>query len=213
MKINLMALSASATATATPSEFTRYVLPSPSKPSGGMTGTTPCVEQRLEQFHVHALDFAGEQMVHALDDAHRMGDDDIRAGGAEVVGRKPFENFVREPVGGGERELERGRVRDAGAVEVGGLDFLLLGQRLDLRGRAVDEHDADVQRPQHRHVQQQRGEVLVGDNRAVHREDERLFAELRNVLQDAPQVSQFHFGLLFSFQCRDKYSVFGGIET
>ena len=43
MKINLMALSASATATATPSEFTRYVLPSPSKPSGGMTGTTPCI--------------------------------------------------------------------------------------------------------------------------------------------------------------------------
>ena len=41
MKISLMAFSASATATATPSEFTRYVLPSPSKPSGGMTGTTP----------------------------------------------------------------------------------------------------------------------------------------------------------------------------
>ena len=29
------------------------------------------VEQRLEQLDVHALDFAGEQMIHALDDAHR----------------------------------------------------------------------------------------------------------------------------------------------
>ena len=41
-KINFAAFSASATATATPSEFTRYVLPSPSKPSGGMIGTMPC---------------------------------------------------------------------------------------------------------------------------------------------------------------------------
>ena len=76
-------------------------------------------EQRLEQFDVHALDLAGEQMVHALNDAHRMGDDDVRAGGAQIIGRKAFKNFVRQPVGGGERELERGGVRDAGAVEIG----------------------------------------------------------------------------------------------
>ena len=98
-----------------------------------------------------------------------------------------------------QREIERGRVRDAGAVEVGGLNFLLVSQRLDLRGRAVNKHDADVQRPQHRHVQQQRGEVFVGDDRAVNREDEGLFAELRNVLQDAPQVGQFHVGLIIGF--------------
>ena len=113
-------------------------------------------EQRLEQLGVHALDLAGEQMIHALNDAHRMRDDGVGAGGAEVVGRKAFENFVREPVGGGERELERGRVGDARAVEVGRLDVLLLGERLDLRRRAVDEHDADVQRAQHRDVQQER---------------------------------------------------------
>ncbi len=29
-------------------------------------------EQRLEQFNIHALDLAGEQMIHALNDAHRM---------------------------------------------------------------------------------------------------------------------------------------------
>ena len=65
---------------------------------------------------------------------------------------------------------------------------------LDLRRRAVDEHDADVQRTQHRDVQQQRREVFVRDDRAVNREDERFLTELRNVLQDSPQVSQFHFG-------------------
>ncbi len=35
-------------------------------------------------------------------------------------------------------------------------------------------------------------EIFVGDDGAVDRQDERLFAKLRNVLQDAPQVSQFH---------------------
>ena len=193
MNISFTAFSASATANATLSELTRYVLPSPSKPKRRDDRDDALREQRLEHLHVHALDLAGEQMVHALDDAERMGDDDVRADGAEVVGRKPFENFVRQPVRGGQRELQRGRVRDARAVEVRGGNFLLLGEQLDLRRRAVDEHDADVQRAQHRHVQQQRGEVFVGDDRAVNREDERLLAELRNVLQDAPQVGRFHF--------------------
>ena len=110
---------------------------------------------------------------------------------------------MREPVRGVERELERGRVRDAGAVEIGGFDVLFPGQRPDLRGRAMHEHDADAQRAQHRHVQQERGEVLVRDNRAVHREDERLLAELRNVLQDAPQISQFHFDSSVCFNAKE----------
>ena len=86
------------------------------------------------------------------------------------------------------------------AVEVGRRDLLFLGQRLDLRRRAVDQHDADVQRAQHRDVQQDVGEVLVGDDRAVDAEDERLLAELRNVLQDAPQVGRFHVRLRFGFR-------------
>ncbi len=95
-------------------------------------------EQGLKQRGVHALDFAGEKMIHAADDSHRMRDDDVRAGGAKVVGGKAFENLVREPVRGGEGELERVRVRDARAVEVGHGNFLFLGERLNLRRRAVD---------------------------------------------------------------------------
>jgi len=72
---------------------------------------------------------------------------------------------------------------------------LLLGQNLDLRRRAVNEHHADIQRTQHRHIQQQRREILVGHDGAVHRQDESLLAELRNVLQDAPQIGEFHFTL------------------
>jgi hypothetical protein len=150
-------------------------------------------EERVEQFGVHALDLAGELMIHAADDAHRVRDDDVRAGGAEVVGRKTFENLVRQPVRGGERELERVRVRDARPVEVGSGNFLFVRKRFDLRGCAVDEHNTDVERAQHGDIEQQRGEIFVGDDRAVDREDERLLAKLRNVLQDAPQVGQFHF--------------------
>ncbi|MEI9960218.1 MAG: hypothetical protein WDM76_03515 [Limisphaerales bacterium] len=57
----------------------------------------------------------------------------------------------------------------------------------------MHEHDADAQRPQHGDIQQECREVFVGHNRAVNRKDERLFAELWNVLQDAPQVGRFHF--------------------
>ena len=144
MKINLMALSASATHRHTVGiHAVRLAVAIETQRRDDRNDALG--EQRLEHFHVHAFDFAGEQMVHAMNNAHRMGDDGIRAGGAEVIGRKTFENFVREPVRGGERKIERGRVRDPAAVEIGGLDVLLIGQHLDLRGRAVNEHDTDAQ--------------------------------------------------------------------
>ena len=90
----------------------------------GQDGDDAVVEQLLEQLDVHALDLAGEQVVHAVEDADGVGDDGVGAGGAEVVGGEAFEDFVREPVGGGQGELERGFVGDAGAVEVGGGDAL-----------------------------------------------------------------------------------------
>jgi hypothetical protein len=78
------------------------------------------------------------------------------------------------------------------SVEVRSGDTLLCRERLDLGGRAVDEHHADVQRAQDGDVEQQVGEVFVGDDRAIEREHEDFFAEARNVLQDAPQVGGFH---------------------
>ena len=89
----------------------------------------PLREQRLQQLGIDALDLAGEQMVHALEDAHGMGDDHVRAGGAQVVRREPFENLVGQPGGRGERQVERRRVGDAGAVEIRGRDMALVGER------------------------------------------------------------------------------------
>ena len=62
-------------------------------------------EQRLQQFHVHALHLAGEQMIHALMMPSGCAMMAFGAGGAQVVGRKPFENFVRQPVGGVQRDF------------------------------------------------------------------------------------------------------------
>ena len=79
-------------------------------------------EQRLQELGVDALDLAREQMVHALNDAERVGDDHVRGGGAQIVGRQAFENLVSQAVGGRQRQLERRRIRDAGAVEIRGGD-------------------------------------------------------------------------------------------
>ena len=161
------------------------------------------VEQLLEHLDVHALDLAGEELVHAVQDADRVSDDGVGAGGAQVNGREAFEDFMRQAVGGGQGQLERRFIGHGGAVEVGGRNALLGGQRPDLGGGAVDEHDADAQGTQHGDVHQDVGEVLVRDDRAVHVNDERLLAELGDVLQDAPQVGQFHVRFRFGFRSGD----------
>ena len=122
-----------------------------------------------------------------------MRDDRIRAGGAQIVGGKSFKNFMRQPVRGGQREFQRVGIGDAGAVEIGRLEIAFLGERFDLRRGAVHEHHANVQRAQHRDIQQDVAEIFIGDDGAVHLNDERFLPELRDVLQDAAQVSQFHF--------------------
>ena len=58
----------------------------------------------------------------------RMGDDGVGAGGAQIVGRKAFEDFVGQAVGGGQRQLQRLGIGDAAAVQVGRRDVLFLGQ-------------------------------------------------------------------------------------
>ena len=151
-------------------------------------------EQRLQQFGIDAFDFAGKKMVDALNNAQRMRDDGVGAGGAQIVGGKAFENFVRQPVGRGERELQRSASVMPVPSRSEGLNFLFFGQRFDLRRRAMHEHDADVQRAQHGDIEQNVGEVFVGDDRAIDADDECLFPKARDVLQDAPQVSGFHLG-------------------
>jgi hypothetical protein len=152
----------------------------------------PLIEHQLELFHVDPLDLAGKKMIDALNDAHRVSDDAVDARRAKVVCRQPLQDLVGEPGRGGDREVERRSVGDAGAVVVRRLDMTLSGERTELRRRPVHHHDADVQRPQEGDVEEQGREVVVSDDVAVEPQDEGLFAELRNVMQDAAQIGEFH---------------------
>jgi hypothetical protein len=54
---------------------------------------------------------------------------------------------VRQPVGGGQRQVQRDGIGDPRTVEVRGDDLPFVGERSDLRRRAMDENHPDVQRP------------------------------------------------------------------
>ena len=89
-------------------------------------------------------------------------------------------------------ELQCRGVGHAGAVEVGGLDILLLGECLHLFGSAVHHHHPDVQGTQEGDIEEYVGEVFVCNDACIHSDDERLLAELGNVLEDRTQVCELH---------------------
>ena len=130
-----------------------------------------------------------------------MGDEGVAEGAAQVVGRQSFQHFVRDAVGGGQGELQRGVVGDAGAVEVGGRLAGLLGKAADLVAGAVDQGDADAQAAQQGDVEQQIAEVLVLDDGAVQRDDEHLVAEARHIAQDLAQIGQTQHSPLPPWPC------------
>jgi hypothetical protein len=56
----------------------------------------------------------------------------------------------------------------------------------------MHQEHLDAQGAQHRHVQQDVGEILAGDDGAIHADDESLLPKARDVLQNASQVGEFH---------------------
>jgi len=55
----------------------------------------------------------------------------------------------------------------------------------------MNQDNTDIQRTKHRDIQKDICEVLVRDDDSIDRNDECLFAKLRNVLQYSAQVGQF----------------------
>ena len=150
------------------------------------------LKERLKEFRVNPLHLSGEQVIDALDDSLRMRNDGVRAGGTQIVGRKAFQDLMREAVRGVHGQLQRRSIGHPRAIQVGHLDALLLGERLNLPGCAVRKHHADVQRTQHGDVQKDVGEILGCDDDTIHRNHECLFAELRDVLKNPAQVRKLH---------------------
>src|SRR5207302_1340495 len=108
------------------------------------------------------------------EDARRVGHQGVAAGAAQVGGGQPFEDLVRDAVGGGDGELERRGVGDAGAVEVGRGLAHLLGQAAELVAGPVNQGHLDAQAAQQGDVEQDVPQVVVGDDGAVEGDDEGL---------------------------------------
>ena len=98
-----------------------------------------------------------------------MGDDGVADGAAQVGGRQTFEQIVGDAVGGVERELQRDRIGDAGAIEIGRRLPGLGREPLNLMRRAMYQSDADAQAAQEGQVKQQVAKILVLDHCSVQR--------------------------------------------
>ena len=95
---------------------------------------------------------------------------------------------MRETVRGVYGQLQCRGVGYAGTIQIRRLNTLPLGEDLNLLGCAVHQNHTDVQGTQYSDVQQDIGEVLIRDDAAVYCDNECLFAELWDVLENPAQV-------------------------
>src|SRR5262245_37678256 len=100
---------------------------------------------------------------------------------------------MADAVGGGDGQIKRDLVSNTRAVAVRDLLAGLRRQFLDLQARAMHQDHTDAQAAQEVNIEQEIGEVVVGNDGAVKGDNEDLVAELRHITQDFAQVSQmFH---------------------
>ena len=95
----------------------------------------------VQKLHVDAIDLAGMLVIDTLKDASRVSHHGVGAAAAKVRGRQTFQDFMCDPVGGIERQIQGGRVGDAGAVEVAGGLTGFLGQTVNLVAGSMDKGD------------------------------------------------------------------------
>ena len=111
-------------------------------------------------------------------------------GAAQIVRRQPFQDLMRDARRGGDRQLQRRLIGDAGAIEIGRRLARLLRELGDLKTRPVNEDHADAQAAQQNQIEQQIAEVVMLDNGAVESDDEDLIAILRHIAQNFAQVHE-----------------------
>ena len=144
------------------------------------------VEAQAHALDIDAAHFAGEAHVDAVDDADRLGGDEVAAHDANARTR-------HRRVGDTQREqrldaaarvshafedaVHRLRVGDAQAPVIAAGDILLLQYRLDLRPRAMDDDQPRPQAVQQIEVVDDTEKGFVGDDLAAETDDERLAAQ------------------------------------
>ena len=85
------------------------------------------LQQGLEHADVDPFHAAGHLVVQSADDPCGMGHQGMAGSATEIDGGQTLDNLVRHPVGGGQGQLQRGRVGYPGAVGIGGRLAGLLG--------------------------------------------------------------------------------------
>ena len=150
------------------------------------------VEEKLQAGGIDALDLAGVELVHAVEDARGKRDDGVRVDGAQVHGGEALHDLVRDARGRVQADGERVSVGDARAVGVGNHHAEFGGAAFDLVARAVDDDDLDVERTQDGDVEQDVAEILRLDDLAVDGDHESALAETGNILEDAAEVGDLH---------------------
>src|SRR5262245_45409820 len=70
----------------------------------------------------------------------------------------------------------------------------------------MNEHDTDPQTAQYRYVEQQIGEVIVGNDCPVESYDEHLVPEMRNVAENFAEISESLHGVLPVVLCQRPFA-------
>ena len=125
MKMSLVAFSASAMATATLIGVDPVGLAIAVKAERRDHRDNSLRQQRLEQLHIDPLDFASEEVVDTLDDAHGMGDDRVACEAARrSLAERPSRISWVNRLAAVRASLQRVGIGDPRAVQVGGCQTL-----------------------------------------------------------------------------------------
>ena len=95
-------------------------------------------QEGLQKFRVDAFHLAGVLVVRTGENAEGVSSHSVGIGSAQIVRGKPFEDFVCEPIGCGESQLQGDVIGNARAVEIAWSEGLLLGELGNLFGGTVD---------------------------------------------------------------------------
>ena len=182
-KSSLSACSAIAVLVATSSIVRLKASPVGEKPNGDSSTSAPMSMALRIATRVDLADDAAVDEVDAVDDADRLrGEEVARDDADDGVGHRRVRQALRERgldleaqlAGGLLCAVERDRVGDAQPLAVARLVALRAQLLVDLRPKAVHQHELDAHRLQDREVLRERVELAGGDQLAGDRDDEGL---------------------------------------
>ena len=150
------------------------------------------LNERLEISDIHPLHLAGEFVVLAAANAGGVGDDGIGDGGANIGFRQSVQPVMCQPVGSQDREVQRGRIGYAHAIQIGRGLTALSGEGLDAATGAVHDHDIDIEAAQDGDIHEQMPQGVGDHDGAIDIEHKQPVAKPGDVTENSSEVGGFH---------------------